>query len=254
MRPAPSTFQAGEAPDTPGKECARCPRLVTFREANRVRFPAWHNAPVPSFGSLEAWLLVVGLAPGLRGANRTGRPFTGDFAGELLYATLKAFGLARGDYQAESDDGLCLHGCRITNAVRCVPPENKPLPEEIRACRSFLQTEMAAMPRLRAMVALGPPGLSAMVPYTGWRTACGWPTAITARATTPKPAGCRKPCSRMSSARFWRSPRLPMIWEGKGIKKRSFRRPLPCYAPLPDIVSMYQGPVIDGATRKGRVP
>lgn len=155
MRPAPSTFQAGEAPDTPGKECARCPRLVTFREANRVRFPAWHNAPVPSFGSLEAWLLVVGLAPGLRGANRTGRPFTGDFAGELLYATLKAFGLARGDYQAESDDGLCLHGCRITNAVRCVPPENKPLPEEIRACRSFLQTEMAAMPRLRAMVALG---------------------------------------------------------------------------------------------------
>jgi len=156
MRPAPCPSPAGDVSDAPpGRECARCPRLGAFRGDNRVRFPAWHNAPVPSFGSGEAWLLVVGLAPGLRGANRTGRPFTGDFAGDLLYATLKAFGLARGDYRAEAEDGLCLHGCRITNAVRCVPPENKPRPEEIRACRPFLQTEISAMSRLRAMVALG---------------------------------------------------------------------------------------------------
>lgn len=144
-----------EACNAPEQECAHCPRLVAFRQANRTLFPAWHNAPVPSFGDKDAWLLVVGLAPGLRGANRTGWPFTGDFAGMLLYATLTRFGLAEGTYQPDSADGLCLKGCRITNTVRCVPPENKPLPEEIRQCRSFLKAEIATMPCLRAVMVLG---------------------------------------------------------------------------------------------------
>ncbi|HXP32158.1 MAG TPA: uracil-DNA glycosylase [Stellaceae bacterium] len=139
----------------PGRDCPLCPRLAAFRAAQRARFSDWHNAPVPSFGGIDAWLLVVGLAPGLRGANRTGRPFTGDYAGELLYGTLRKFGLARGAYAASADDGLALVDCRITNAVRCVPPENKPEPREIAACRPFLAAEISAMPRLRAILALG---------------------------------------------------------------------------------------------------
>lgn len=117
--------------------------------------PDGFNAPVPSFGSLNAPLLIVGLAPGLNGANRTGRPFTGDWAGDLLYATLLRYGLASGSYGESADDGLILRGCRITNAVRCVPPENKPTPAEQKSCRPFLAAEIAAMPRLRAIVALG---------------------------------------------------------------------------------------------------
>ncbi len=139
----------------PAAECARCPRLAAFRAANRSANPGWFNAPVPSFGSLDADVLIVGLAPGLRGANRTGRPFTGDFAGVLLYETLLRFGLARGRYGAEAGDGLELVGVRIANAVRCVPPANKPLPAEVAACNSFLAAELAAMPRLRAVLALG---------------------------------------------------------------------------------------------------
>ena len=122
----------------PGRDCPRCPRLVAFREAWRQSEPDWFNAPVPSFGPIDARLLIVGLAPGLRGANRTGRPFTGDYAGDLLYATLKDFGFAQGNYEARPDDGLTLVDCRITNAVRCVPPENKPTPQEIKTCRDFL--------------------------------------------------------------------------------------------------------------------
>ncbi len=141
--------------DAPGRDCPRCPRLVAFRAAQRQSFPDWHNAPVPSFGSRDARLLIVGLAPGLRGANRTGRPFTGDYAGELLYGTLIKFGFAQGRYGAQPDDGLALLDCRITNAVRCVPPENKPEPAEIRQCAPFLETELARMPRLRAVLALG---------------------------------------------------------------------------------------------------
>src|SRR5262249_41249178 len=110
----------------PGRDCPLCPRLVAFRAAHRLSFPDWHHAPVPAFGGTGGRLLVVGLAPGLRGANRTGRPFTGDYAGDLLYATLRKFGFARGDYGAAPDDGLALVDCRITNGVRCVPPENKP--------------------------------------------------------------------------------------------------------------------------------
>lgn len=139
----------------PGRDCPRCPRLVAFRDSWRAQEPAWFNAPVDSFGSSDARLLVVGLAPGLRGANRTGRPFTGDYAGELLYATLAEFGFARGDYRASADDGLELVDCRITNAVRCVPPENKPTPQEIATCRVFLATTITEMPKLRAIVALG---------------------------------------------------------------------------------------------------
>jgi uracil-DNA glycosylase family 4 len=128
---------------------------VAFRQAWRQSEPDWFNAPVDSFGPTDARLLIVGLAPGLRGANRTGRPFTGDYAGDLLYATLLEFGFARGHYAASPDDGLELIDCRITNAVRCVPPENKPTPEEITTCRDFLKTTIGEMKNLRAVVALG---------------------------------------------------------------------------------------------------
>ncbi|MCZ8186410.1 MAG: uracil-DNA glycosylase [Beijerinckiaceae bacterium] len=139
----------------PGRDCPLCPRLVAFREEWRAREPGWHNAPVPSFGPREARLLVVGLAPGLRGANATGRPFTGDYAGDLLYATLGEFGFAQGDYAESPDDGLSLVDCRITNAVRCVPPENKPVGAEIGSCRPFLAATLAGMDRLQAILALG---------------------------------------------------------------------------------------------------
>jgi uracil-DNA glycosylase family 4 len=139
----------------PGRNCPRCPRLVAFRKDWRAREPSWFNAPVPAFGPLDARLLIVGLAPGLRGANRTGRPFTGDYAGDLLYATLLEFGFARGHYDARPDDGLSLTDCRIANAVSCVPPENKPTPLEINTCRTFLAAGIDEMPRLSAIVALG---------------------------------------------------------------------------------------------------
>jgi uracil-DNA glycosylase len=141
--------------DAPGHDCPRCPRLVAYRLANRAAHPEWFNAPVPSFGALDARLLVVGLAPGVRGANRTGRPFTGDFAGVLLYRTLVRFGFAEGQYGADPSDGLRLVDCRVTNGVRCVPPGNLPVPAEITACNSFLAAEFASMPRLRAVLALG---------------------------------------------------------------------------------------------------
>lgn len=144
-----------EAAPGPRHDCGLCPRLVEFRQANRRALPDGHNAPVPSFGSLDAALLIVGLAPGLHGANFTGRPFTGDWAGDLLYATLLKFGLAEGTYGESADDGLVLRDCRITNAVRCVPPENKPTPAEQSQCRPFLAAEIAAMPRLRTVLALG---------------------------------------------------------------------------------------------------
>ena len=139
----------------PGRDCPLCPRLKTFRDDWRGREPGWFNAPVSCFGPASARLLIVGLAPGLRGANRTGRPFTGDYAGDLLYHTLKTFGFACGNYAARADDGLALIDARITNAVRCVPPENKPTPIEIRTCRSFLQSTIAEMPNLRAIITLG---------------------------------------------------------------------------------------------------
>lgn len=142
------------APEPP-RDCGLCPRLADFRHANARAFPDWHNAPVDSFGDADARLLIVGLAPGLKGANRTGRPFTGDYAGDLLYATLSAFGFARGEYAAHAGDGLTLREAMITNAVRCVPPQNKPESHEAAACRPFLAARIAALPRLRAVVALG---------------------------------------------------------------------------------------------------
>jgi uracil-DNA glycosylase family 4 len=144
-----------DALPVPEAGCTLCARLAKFRAENRTKFVDWHNAPVPSFGRLDASLLIVGLAPGLKGANRTGRPFTGDYAGNLLYATLAKFGYAKGVYDARADDDFELVDCRITNAVRCVPPENKPTPVEIALCRPFLAAEIAAMPRLKTILALG---------------------------------------------------------------------------------------------------
>ena len=142
-------------PATPAADCRFCPRLAAFRDEARALEPGWFNAPVPTFGANDAALLVVGLAPGLRGANRTGRPFTGDYAGDLLYATLLKFGFAQGAYDRHPDDGLVLLDCAITNAVRCVPPQNKPLPAEITTCRQFLASLIEGMAGLRAIVALG---------------------------------------------------------------------------------------------------
>ncbi|MEA2745311.1 MAG: uracil-DNA glycosylase [Acetobacteraceae bacterium] len=139
----------------PTADCPLCPRLVGYRDSNRTSNPAWFNGAVPSFGSLDARLLVVGLAPGVRGANRTGRPFTGDFAGLLLYNSLIKFGFAAGSYAADPNDGIVLRDCRVTNAVRCVPPANLPTPAEITGCNAFLTRELAAMPRLRLVLALG---------------------------------------------------------------------------------------------------
>jgi uracil-DNA glycosylase len=144
---------------------------MTFREKQRAAYPDWHNAPVPSFGDAAGRLLIVGLAPGLRGANRTGRPFTGDYAGVLLYATLIKFGFARGPYEARPDDGLQLVDCRVTNAVRCVPPENKPTPGEIRTCHPFLLAEIAHMAQLRAVLALGKIAHDAVLRAFGQRIA-----------------------------------------------------------------------------------
>jgi len=139
----------------PPSDCPLCPRLAEFRRANRRAYPDFFNASVLSFGGLDARLLIVGLAPGLKGANRTGRPFTGDYAGALLFGSLKKHDLARGEYQQHADDGFELIGCRITNAVRCVPPENKPLPVEVNTCRKFLIAEIEAMPNLKTVLALG---------------------------------------------------------------------------------------------------
>ena len=146
--PASTSFE-------PGRDCPLCPRLAEFRAQARAKQPDWHNAPVDSFGDPDARLLIVGLAPGMQGANRTGRPFTGDYAGDLLYATLLEYGFAKGVYQARPDDGLKLVDSRISNAVRCVPPQNKPLPAEINTCRQFLVQTITTMPNLRAIVALG---------------------------------------------------------------------------------------------------
>ena len=141
--------------DGPAADCGLCPRLVAYREENSTTWPDWHNAPVPSFGPINARLLIVGLAPGVRGANRTGRPFTGDYAGDLLYQTLGKFSFANGKYDRRPDDGLVLDDCRIANGVRCVPPENKPVGAEINACRPFLVAEIAAMDNLEVILALG---------------------------------------------------------------------------------------------------
>lgn len=146
-----SPIPEAEAP----RDCPLCPRLVAFREECRVKFPSWWNAPVPAFGDRQAWLAIVGLAPGKHGANRTGRPFTGDYAGDLLYATLLKLGLAQGEYRADPDDGLRLSGAIILNAVKCLPPANKPEPREIATCRHYFEVGLSTLSNVRVVVALG---------------------------------------------------------------------------------------------------
>ncbi|MCW5750148.1 MAG: uracil-DNA glycosylase [Alphaproteobacteria bacterium] len=168
----------------PESDCPLCPRLASFRAENRRRFPDFHNAPVPSFGPADARLLVLGLAPGLKGANRTGRPFTGDYAGDLLYSTLLKFGFAQGSFAARPDDGLRLVDCRVSNAVRCVPPGNKPETAEIAACNEFLKDEIAGLPKLRAVFALGSIAHQALLRACGLRTS-RFPFAHGARHELP---------------------------------------------------------------------
>ena len=162
-------MSAAPSPQKPGWDCALCPRLVEFRETHRARQPDWHNAPVPAIGALEARFLIVGMAPGLKGANLTGRPFTCDYAGDLLYATLGKFGWAKGSYAARPNDGVSLHDCRVTNAVRCVPPQNKPTASEVNACQQFLADEIAAMQCLEVILALGGLAHGAVVATLGHR-------------------------------------------------------------------------------------
>jgi uracil-DNA glycosylase family 4 len=146
--------EATFGPEAPAK-CQRCPRLVAYRKENESKEPSWFNGAVPSFGTADARFLIVGLAPGRNGANRTGRPFTGDYAGLLLYETLKRFGFAVGEYQARADDSFKLVDCMVTNAVRCAPPENKPEPSEITNCRPFFESRLDHLPRLKVILALG---------------------------------------------------------------------------------------------------
>src|SRR5271170_1505554 len=187
--PSPPRTDAKACPaeTTPGRNCPRCPRLVVFRKTWRAQEPQWFNAPVESFGPCDARLLIVGLAPGLRGANRTGRPFTGDYAGDLLYETLLRFGFASGVYDRRPDDGLKLVDCAIANAVRCVPPQNKPTPQEIKTCRVYLMQSIGALPRLRVVLALGRVAHETVVRAFGARAA-GLPFAHGARHAL-KPAG-----------------------------------------------------------------
>jgi uracil-DNA glycosylase len=167
MLPASSPVPEAEPP----RDCPLCPRLVAFREELRAAHSDWWNAPVPALGDPHAWLGIVGLAPGKHGANRTGRPFTGDYAGVLLYDTLKKYGLAEGEYEERVDDSLRLTGCAIINSVKCLPPQNKPTPAEIETCRSYLSLSLAALPQARVLVALGQIAHGAAV-----RTCGGKPT------------------------------------------------------------------------------
>jgi uracil-DNA glycosylase family 4 len=141
-------------PEAP-RDCPLCPRLVDYRQTNRNAEPTWFNGAAPSFGDPDARLLIVGLAPGRGGANRTGRPFTGDYAGDLLYATLKKYSFSTGTFRADPNDGVKLKDAMITNAVRCAPPENKPTPAEITTCRPFLTARIGALPKLKVIFALG---------------------------------------------------------------------------------------------------
>ena len=153
----------------PAQNCAKCPRLVEFRAQNQNKFPSYHNAPVESFGSLDAEILVVGLAPGLNGANQTNRPFTNDYAGDILYPALKKFGFAQGNYGRIKNDGFELLNVRVSNTVRCVPPQNKVTADEIAACRPFLQAEIAAMPHLKLILSLGSVSHGAVLQALGYK-------------------------------------------------------------------------------------
>lgn len=159
----------------PPRDCPLCPRLVAYRQANRDHNPDWWNGPAPSFGDPDARLLVAGLAPGRTGANRTGRPFTGDGAGWMLYETLIKTGFARGTYKADPQDGLELVDCMITNAVRCAPPGNKPETSEENTCRPFLTARLEALPRLKVIVTLGDVSRRNVLKALGLRASAGLP-------------------------------------------------------------------------------
>ena len=146
-----SPIPRAEAP----RDCPLCPRLVRLRHELRATQPDWWNAPVPAFGTPDAWLAIVGLAPGRKGANRTGRPFTGDYSGDIFYSTLIKFGLARGEYRGCPADGLTLDGTVVLNAVKCLPPANKPTPEEVATCSHYLEAALANLPRVKVVLALG---------------------------------------------------------------------------------------------------
>ena len=168
--PHPAVAPPSPLPATePPHDCPRCPRLVALRESLRVEYPSWWNAPVPALGDPQAWLGIIGLAPGKHGANRTGRPFTGDYAGDLLFATLAKFGLASGVYEAKADDTVRLEGAIILNSVKCLPPENKPTPEEVRTCRPFVQGQVAVLPKARVFIALGQIAHQSVVKVLGGR-------------------------------------------------------------------------------------
>lgn len=155
----------------PDKSCCKCPRLIEFRRGNEEKFPAYYNGPVPPFGDLGAEVLIVGLAPGLNGANQTARPFTNDYAGDVLYPALKKFGLARGDYGRRKDDGFELVNVRVTNSVRCVPPQNKVTGEEVKNCGLYLIQEIADMPKLKVILTLGAVAHNAVLGVLGYRKA-----------------------------------------------------------------------------------
>lgn len=155
--------------ECPSFECDKCPRLLEFRAQNKIKFPHYHNGPVESFGDLTAEVLVVGLAPGLNGANQTNRPFTNDYAGDILYPALKKYGFACGNYGRVKNDGFELTNARVSNAVRCVPPQNKVTADEIAACRPYLQAEIAAMPRLKVILSLGSVSHGAVLQALGYK-------------------------------------------------------------------------------------
>lgn len=153
----------------PEKNCSFCPRLEAFRTQNKIKFPHYFNAPVPSFGNINAPLLIVGMAPGLNGANQTGRPFTNDYAGDILYPSLKKYGFAAGTYLKKADDGFELTFARVTNAVRCVPPQNKVIAEETNNCRQFLQQEITSMKNLKIILTLGTVAHNALLSALGYK-------------------------------------------------------------------------------------
>ena len=169
---SPADFSPVPEAEAP-RDCPLCPRLVRFRHECRTQHPGWWNAPVPTFGDRDAWLAIIGLAPGKHGANRTGRPFTGDYAGELLYGTLLKFGLAEGEYRADPADGLTLKGTVILNAVKCLPPANKPLPQEIATCRHYLDASFVTLRKVRVVIALG------QIAHVAAARALGLPPAAT---------------------------------------------------------------------------
>lgn len=197
--PTSTRLQVPPPVSEPLRDCPLCPRLVAYRRANQAEHPDWFNGPAPSFGDPDARLLVAGLAPGRTGANRAGRPFTGDFAGVLLYETLLKTGFARGRYEARPDDGLQLADCMITNAVRCAPPGNKPETSEETNCRQFLTGTIAALPRLKVIVTLGDVSRRNVLRALGLKASAGVPGHGSEFAAGPYTVLNSYHCSRLNT-------------------------------------------------------